>query len=165
MAAGMGKLQEIDLGPEAAARNVQLTEQARLRFKGHTENAVPETNTTEKRRPKRWQKRRNSEDERRDMMVEAVLRESKLGYFSEDAPARPSQPSGADADSAMAEQFHRDYMETIESNRIARKPAAAAGATKDAPKGPKMGGSRSARAAMALREREEKTKGGSALKK
>lgn len=84
-----------------------------------------------------------------------------MEYFSEDAPTRPSPSSGVDADSAMAEEFRRDFLESLENNRNARKPVAPPSGTKDVPKGPKMGGSRSARAAMALREREEKMKGGS----
>lgn len=81
MAAGMGKLQEIDLGPEATERNIKLTEQAWRRMEGQADTA-PEEETAGKRKPRRWQKRRNSEDKRRDMMVEAVLRESKRKYFS-----------------------------------------------------------------------------------
>lgn len=86
LAAGMGKLQEIDLGPEASAKNIQRTEEARRRLEGLPLDVTEETNGNneqaskpEKRR--RWQKRRNSEDVKRDMMVEAVLREAKRMCF------------------------------------------------------------------------------------
>jgi hypothetical protein len=75
IAAGMGKLQEVDLGPEAAAR----TQQAWKQLQG----GLPEKESTAKVRlgrdgkPRRAPKRRNSDDVRRDQMVEAVLRESK----------------------------------------------------------------------------------------
>ncbi|KAH7115321.1 hypothetical protein B0J11DRAFT_561860 [Dendryphion nanum] len=167
MAAGMGKLQEIDLGPEATARNIQLTEQARRRMEGlPAEPAVEEPATNPKRKPRRWQKRRNSEDMRRDQMVEAVLRESKLEYFAENPNPNstntlgtPTTSTPIDADTAMAEQFRREFLESLESTRNARKPAPPSGGVKEGPKGPKMGGSRSARAAMALREKEEKMRG------
>lgn len=75
-------MQEIDLGPEATARNIERTEQARRKMEGYIEPVVEEP--PDKRhlgkdgKPrKRWQKRRNSEDIRRDEMVEAILREAK----------------------------------------------------------------------------------------
>ena len=63
------------------------------------------------------------------------------------------------ADDRIAEQFRREFMEAISSRRQRRGPSAAAKQAKgikvdDRPKGPKLGGSRSARAAM--REQQEK---------
>jgi hypothetical protein len=57
------------------------------------------------------------------------------------------------ADDRVAEQFRREFMDAMQSRR--RVPRAKP-ATKqpEAPKGPKLGGSRSARAAM--REMQEK---------
>jgi hypothetical protein len=78
----MGKLHEVDLGPDATARNIERTEAAWKKLEGRDN----EMKTTEKVRlgkngKPRWQpKRRNSEDMRRDQMVEAVLREAKRAF-------------------------------------------------------------------------------------
>ncbi len=66
------------------------------------------------------------------------------------------------ADDRIAEQFRRDFLDAVSSRHRRRfgasKAAAGAKAGKkdDRPKGPKLGGSRSARAAM--REQQEKAK-------
>jgi hypothetical protein len=76
LAAGQGKLQEVDLGPEASAR----IEQAWKRW----DNGEPEPSASKARRDKygyAWRKPRaggkTDEDKKRDQMVEAVLREAK----------------------------------------------------------------------------------------
>jgi hypothetical protein len=76
LAAGQGKLQEVDLGPDAALR----TEQAWKRL----DNGEPEPPASKARRDKygyAWRKpKRNGktdEDIRRDQMVEAILSEAK----------------------------------------------------------------------------------------
>ena len=76
LAAGQGKLEEVDLGPEAAAR----TEQAWKRW----DKGEPEPPASKARRDKygcAWRKPKangkTDEDKRRDQMVEAVLREAK----------------------------------------------------------------------------------------
>jgi hypothetical protein len=103
-------------------------------------------------------------------MVEAVLRESKrmlrkhslllflltvaVDYFEEDKPLSTPAPGEADNDDAMVEKFRLEFLESVEA-RQQRKPApAAAKGVKEAPKGPKLGGSRSARAAMRLQEEQ-----------
>jgi hypothetical protein len=77
----MGKLQEVDLGPEASQRNLAMIEEARKRGEGYTrDTGVKAGDGKEQQKPgkrRRWQKRRNSEDLRRDMAVEAVLKEAK----------------------------------------------------------------------------------------
>lgn len=67
------------------------------------------------------------------------------------------------ADDRIADQFRRDFMDAISSRRQRSSQAAKAAKAKangikldDRPKGPKLGGSRSARAAM--RELQEKAK-------
>jgi hypothetical protein len=160
IAAGQGKLQEVDLGPDATAR----THENWKRLEGNnpeTEKA-PKVRLGRDGKPRRGPKRRNSDDIRRDQMVEAVLREAKrtsalalsppsltrtVEYFDE-APAN-ARFAGTDED--MVERFRTEYLESIEE-RQQRKPVMPPGA-KDAPKGPKLGGSRSARAAM--RQQEE----------
>lgn len=99
-------------------------------------------------KPWRGRKRRNSEDLRRDAAVEAVLKEARIDYF-EETPITNPRFAGTDDD--MVARFQAEYFESIEE-RQNRKPVMPPNA-KDQPKGPKLGGSRSARAAM--REREE----------
>jgi hypothetical protein len=79
LAAGMGKLQEVDLGPLAAARNIERTEEAQKKLDGTyvEKEVVPKVRLGRNGKPRRQPKRRNSEDMRRDQMVEAVLREAK----------------------------------------------------------------------------------------
>lgn len=72
-----------------------------------------------------------------------------------DEPEEEVHSDGQAADDRIAEQFRRDFMDAIQSRRrLARvKPTKA---TKvEGPRGPKLGGSRSARAAM--REMQEKS--------
>ncbi|KAF2876602.1 hypothetical protein BDV95DRAFT_664731 [Massariosphaeria phaeospora] len=173
LAAGMGKLQEVDLGPDATTKNIQRTEAARRQLEGRDAVQIDETDpggtsrTGKRRRP---QKRRNSEDMRRDQMVEAVLREAKcmlffegkmivgltriVDYFEDTAPAASLAPNEETTEEAMVEKFRQDFLESMES-RQQRKPAPPLGAkgVKEQPKGPKLGGSRSIRAAM--RQQEE----------
>lgn len=61
------------------------------------------------------------------------------------------------ADDRIAEQFRREFMDAISSRRQKATQSAKKGPgakVDDKPKGPKLGGSRSARAAM--REQQEK---------
>jgi hypothetical protein len=75
----MGKLHEVDLGPLAAARNIERTEAARKKLEGTyiEEKAEPKVRLGRNGKPRRQPKRRNSEDLRRDQLVEAVMREAK----------------------------------------------------------------------------------------
>ena len=161
----MGKLQEVDLGPEAATKSwarhedVQNTRSSTIAQHSGLINGQSKEQKPGKRR--RWQKRRNSEDIARDAAVEAVLRESRLNIFEKETPPSPPANYNSDAEDAgdaMLEQFRRDYMESQESQK--RKPAPPPGlkGVKEQPKGPKLGGSRSARAAM-QKLQEEAAKG------
>ncbi|KAF2195088.1 hypothetical protein K469DRAFT_722406 [Zopfia rhizophila CBS 207.26] len=160
-AAGMGKLQEIDLGPEATARNIQRTEEARMRLEsGYTGLEEPQSpgqgRSGKDGRPRRRrpQKRRNSEDLLRDKMVEQVLREAKLDYYEENDEAPLDANGNEAADDVLAEQFRREFLESIESRRKPAPPGGPKGAKEQTQKGPKLGGSRSARAAMRLQEEQ-----------
>ncbi len=67
------------------------------------------------------------------------------------------------ADDRIAEEFCRDFMEAIASRNLKRSNPAPpsggkAGKGEEKPKGPKLGGSRSARAAMRAREEAAKKK-------
>lgn len=79
LAAGQGKLQEVDLGPEATARIEQAWKQL----------DKPEVSTTKTRKDRygyAWRKPRaggkTEEDRKRDQMVEAVLSEAKRASIS-----------------------------------------------------------------------------------
>jgi len=79
--ATIGKLMEIDLGPDATLKNTVRTEAARLRSLGRPQEeevSKPEKvrlGRDGKPRRKRW--RRASDDLKRDAIVEAVMKESK----------------------------------------------------------------------------------------
>ncbi|CAI7568072.1 unnamed protein product [Penicillium pancosmium] len=155
--ASLGKLHEIDLGQEAKLRNIERTEAATRGF-GSGESQIdrdrpgPGPGTAEDSGKSRRNRRRTSADIERDRLVEEVLRESKLDVYDEpeDEPNLDDQA----ADDRIAEQFRRDFMDAIQSRRRARtntKPATTSGGSGskvEPPKGPKLGGSRSARAAM-----------------
>lgn len=88
VAAGQNALQEIDLGPEASARNLARIEEARRRMENMpAQLEVPAvrsgqqpTASSSTKHPSR-RHRRNSEDLRRDALVDAVLSESKRTPF------------------------------------------------------------------------------------
>lgn len=193
--AALGKLHEIDLGPDAKLRNIARTEAAKKRLEGGEGAEVDEKGSGKVRlrrdgKPWRARRRRNSEDIKRDQLVEEVMRESRrklsvfhltlsVHPFPRPPPPKPliaplveiydePEPDLATddqaADDRIAEQFRRDFLDAISSRRQ-RSSAAARAAKKakangtkvdDRPRGPKLGGSRSARAAM--RELQEKAK-------
>ncbi|KAH6643870.1 hypothetical protein C7974DRAFT_8370 [Boeremia exigua] len=139
LAAGQGKLEEVVLSSDSTR-----THKDWARLEGPP--PAPKQRLGRDGKPLRSRKRRTSDALRRDALVDAVLRESKIEYFE----SATAQPRFAGTEDDMLEQFRSDYFESIEE-RQARKPAMPP--SKDQPKGPKLGGSRSARAAM--REREE----------
>ena len=156
--AALGKLHEVDLGPDATLRNIALTEAAQRKLGGVEPELDSQTGKIRLRRdgkPYGWRKRRNSDAIKRDKLVEEVMRESRLEIYDE-----PDEDEGADGDQAaddrIAEQFRREFMDAISSRKQKtgqeKKPVKGK-VVDDRPKGPKLGGSRSARAAM--REKEE----------
>ncbi|KAJ5102848.1 hypothetical protein N7532_003377 [Penicillium argentinense] len=155
--ASLGKLQEIDLGQETRLRNIARTEAATRRLVG--DEILPASGEPQTDHPdtgdKSWRnhKRRTSADMERDRLVEEVLRESKLDVYDdfEDEP----QPDDQAADDRIAEQFRRDFMDAIQSRRRQRTNTKPVNSKVEPPKGPKLGGSRSARAAM--RDMQSKT--------
>lgn len=175
--AALGKLHEIDLGPDATLRNIVRTEAAKKRLEGGEEEVEEATGKVRLRRdgkPWRGRRRRNSEDLKRDQLVEQVLRETRRKCSLSQSPSRladsqiveiydePEADAPNDdqaADDRIAEQFRREFMDAISSRQQRKGPASTAKPAKgakvdDRPKGPKLGGSRSARAAM--REQQEK---------
>lgn len=158
--AALGKLHEIDLGSDATLRNIALTEAAKRKLEGMEPEIDESTGKVRLRRdgkPWRPRKRRNSEDVKRDKLVEEVMRESRLDIYDE--PDEEVNNDDQAADDRIAEQFRREFMDAISSRQQkaaqAKKPVKGK-EVDDQPRGPKLGGSRSARAAM--REREEAAK-------
>lgn len=78
--AALGKLHEIDLGPDAKARNIAATEAAKRKLEGRQEEVEQVSGKVRLNRngkPWRPRRRRNSQDVKRDQLVEQVLRESR----------------------------------------------------------------------------------------
>ena len=78
--AALGKLHEIDLGPDAVLTNIARTEAAKRRLDGRSPEPEEETGKVrlgKDGKPRRNRRRRNSDDVKRDKLVEEVLRESK----------------------------------------------------------------------------------------
>ncbi|KAK2762809.1 hypothetical protein FQN54_000984 [Arachnomyces sp. PD_36] len=169
--ATLGKLHEIDLGPDAKLRNIARTEAAAKRLVGdespppdeEEEAPAKKVRLGKDGKPWRGRKRRNSEDIKRDQLVEEVMRESKLEVYDDESEEEPDE-DGQAADDRIAEKFRRDFMEAIQARRRGARARRATKATSNskqaaktaAPRGPKLGGSRSARAAM----RESQVKAG-----
>ncbi|KAK2628073.1 hypothetical protein QTJ16_002719 [Diplocarpon rosae] len=165
--ATIGKLQEIDLGDEARDRNIERTNNARRRLGGEiVEEGVSEDESGRKKKKKKvrlnrdgsvWvpRKRRGSDDIKRDQLVEAVLRENRLEIYEEPRPEPHSINDDQAADDRIAEAFRRDFLDAVSQKQ--RKKSAPSQQTARGPgakkeeelmRGPKLGGSRSARAAM-----------------
>ncbi|KAI4247469.1 MAG: hypothetical protein L6R40_001417 [Gallowayella cf. fulva] len=156
--AALGKLHEIDLGLDATLKNIARTEAAKRRLEGREPEVEEATGKVRLRRdgkPWRGRRRRNSDDVKRDRLVEEVMKESRLEIYDEPEPELSNDDQAAD--DRIAEQFRRDFMDAISSRRKRAAQTAKKGPgskVDDKPKGPKLGGSRSARAAM--REQQEK---------
>ena len=175
--AALGKLHEIDLGPDATLTNIVRTEEAKRKLECGTPEIVQQVGKIRLGRdgkPRRPRKRRNSDDVKRDKLVEEVMKESKresdlcklntlrltlpvVDIYDEPEVQLPNDDQSND--DRIAEQFRREFLDAV-SQRNQKKPQTAKkpgpGGVDDSQKGPKLGGSRSARAAM--RELQEKAK-------
>ncbi|KAJ5670205.1 uncharacterized protein N7477_005568 [Penicillium maclennaniae] len=150
--ASLGRLHEIDLGHETKLQNIARTEAATRQLVGN-EDSLPRGEAASQsdrlgpsENASRKGKRRTSADIERDRLVEEVLRESKLDVYDEPDDEVPHD--GQAADDRIAEQFRRDFMDAIEARRRMPKTRTTKTENTEVPKGPKLGGSRSARAAM-----------------
>ncbi|KAI5199967.1 hypothetical protein E4T39_05963 [Aureobasidium subglaciale] len=130
-----------------------------------TPSTTSTTSRSQKRPRKPWHSRRTSADLARDALVDQILQESQLHIYSSSATPAPAPTQGdGDADERMAEEFKRDFYAAAEE-RASRRGANAAplpptfGANKlESIKGPKLGGSRSQRAAMHAAEKAKGAK-------
>ncbi|KJZ76695.1 hypothetical protein HIM_04031 [Hirsutella minnesotensis 3608] len=146
-----GKLFEVDIPDEVRNRR----DGARRR---------PEE-TASKRRFGR--NRRGSDDIKRDQFVEQFLRENRLDVYDVPKPASTPASNPDDkrtADERMAEQFRRQYLDELAQRRQRRRnahPPRQQPPPGDVLKGPKLGGSRNARAAVrnALLQQEKEKVG------
>ena len=76
--AALGKLHEIDLGPDATLKNIERTEEAKRRLEGGALEDEGDGKVKLRRDGKPFRRRRrNSQDVKRDKLVEEVMRESK----------------------------------------------------------------------------------------
>lgn len=161
--ATLGKLHEVDLGEEVKQRNIVRTVQATQKLSDPSSAATTTTATATTAQPtahRRNRRRRTSADIERDRLVEEVLKESRLDlYPTADADHETGDHADGDegaADDKIAEKFRREFIDAIMSKRRRRGGGGdaakkRAGDKKDAgkrPKGPKLGGSRMARAQM-----------------
>ncbi|KAF7586477.1 hypothetical protein BBP40_008810 [Aspergillus hancockii] len=162
--ASLGKLHEIDLGQETKLQNIVRTEAATRRLVGddedvHSKNDGSFSRTARVEKDERtWchRKQRTSQDVERDRLVEEVLRESKLDVYEEPEGEAAAAAAGDDqaADDRVAEQFRKDFLDAIQSRRRVTRAKNTKTTKAEPSRGPKLGGSRSARAAM--REMQEK---------
>ncbi|KAI1127910.1 hypothetical protein F5Y10DRAFT_241694 [Nemania abortiva] len=170
-----GKLLEVDLGDEVRSRNEVMTDRARRKLQGlaveDEENAEPPKKVRLGRDGKPWRprNRRNSDDIKRDQLVEEILRENRLDVY--ETPTPPPGTSTAEneegaADDRIAEEFRREFLDALAERQRRRKPVgppSKPGAKKEEEvlKGPKLGGSRNTRAAMRdlLLKKEKESQG------
>ncbi|KAJ4295736.1 hypothetical protein N0V88_004438 [Collariella sp. IMI 366227] len=178
-----GRLLEIDLGEEARARNVEMTERARRRLQGQ----IDEEEHDESRggrpgkvrlgrdgKPMRPRNRRGSDAIKRDQLVEEFLSENRPKTDNPQLTSTTSSTFQDDAapeaaDDRIAEEFRREFMEAMaQKTRRGRRAAQPAGGSakqqqEEILRGPKLGGSRNERAAMRdllLKEQVSRGRGG-----
>lgn len=131
-----------------------------------TTSSTKTTTSTKRPRKPHWRNRRNSADLARDAMVDQILRESQLNIYEPSvsntaSTQKPPEDDAQDADERMAEEFKRNFYAAAEERAVRRAapPPPSFGANKlESVKGPKLGGSRSQRAAMHAAEKAKALK-------
>ncbi|KAI0101619.1 hypothetical protein GGR51DRAFT_324540 [Nemania sp. FL0031] len=170
-----GKLLEVDLGDEVRNRNEVMTDRARRKLQGlaveDEDNAERPKKVRLGRDGKPWRprNRRNSDDIKRDQLVEEILRENRLDVYETPTPppgANTAEDGEGAADDRIAEEFRREFLDALAERQRRRKPVgppSKPGAKKEEEvlKGPKLGGSRNTRAAMRdlLLKKEKESQG------
>ncbi|KAK5052493.1 hypothetical protein LTR84_002357 [Exophiala bonariae] len=172
------QLSEVDLGSSAHELNLARTQAALERARlGKAPIEEEQAKPLKPRKPRlgrdgkpmkpRPRKRRNSDDIARDALVEQVLHENRLDLYeastSGQAPGGTPDISAADTaqqDERLAEEFRQNFLDAVaqrqQRNKAASQPKVP-GATTET-KGPKLGGSRSARAKMAQYQQQQQGK-------
>ncbi|KAM0353528.1 hypothetical protein ACHAPU_001540 [Fusarium lateritium] len=147
-----GQLVEIDLGDHGNASRTGRTAQGDGIADGERKAKKPRLRRDGK--PWRPRNRRDSDALKRDQIVDEILREARLDLY-EPTPEQTSSTAGADQDGAaderLAEEFRQQFLEDVAERQLRKKKAANQAArpgTEEVLKGPKLGGSRNARAQM-----------------
>ncbi|RBQ82016.1 hypothetical protein FVER14953_00906 [Fusarium verticillioides] len=104
--------------------------------------------------PWRPRNRRDSDALKRDQIVDEILHETRLDLY-EPTPGQNSHNAVADqdgaADARLAEEFRQQFLEDVAERQLRKKKATnqtTRAGTEEVLKGPKLGGSRNARAQM-----------------
>ncbi|SCN67448.1 uncharacterized protein FFMR_01190 [Fusarium fujikuroi] len=104
--------------------------------------------------PWRPRNRRDSDALKRDQIVDEILHETRLDLY-EPTPGQDSHTAVADqdgaADARLAEEFRQQFLEDVAERQLRKKKATnqtTRPGTEEVLKGPKLGGSRNARAQM-----------------
>ena len=160
----LGRIQEVDLGPAAAQHNIERTEAAKRNLESSTHTPEPSTELPRRKIrlgrdgkpyvPRRFRDHRTDADLERDRAVEDIMKESNLAFYDEGELEIEEDGDGGAADERLAEQFRQEYLDEVERQRERAKPSKAKAAEETGPRGPKLGGSRSARTAFRAREME-----------
>jgi hypothetical protein len=178
------QLAEVDLGTSAHHLNLARTQAALERVKAGQAPVEDEDKPPKPRKPRlgrdgkpmkpRPRKRRNSEDLARDALIEQFLHENKIDMYDTSTPelrdvTRRDGGGGDDAeaddDERFAEKFRQEFMDAMAERRSRTKSATQTkGAAVTESRGPKLGGSRSARAKMAQIQQQQQS-GASSSKK
>ncbi|KAF4999273.1 hypothetical protein FGRMN_2567 [Fusarium graminum] len=147
-----GQLVEIDLGDHSNASRTGHTGQRDGITDGERKAKKPRLRRDGK--PWRPRNRRDSDALKRDQIVDEILREARLDLY-EPTLEQTSSTAGADQDGAaderLAEEFRQQFLEDVAERQLRKKKAATQAArpgTEEVLKGPKLGGSRNARAQM-----------------
>ncbi|KIW24444.1 uncharacterized protein PV07_10157 [Cladophialophora immunda] len=159
------QLAEVDLGNSVHDTNLARTQAALERVKAGRAPVEEVDKPPKPRKPRlgrdgkpmrpRPRKRRNSEDIARDALVEQFLHENKIDLYDTNSPGLASGRSAAgetaeegDTDDRFAEQFRQDFMDAMAERRTKKHTNQPKAAGVSESRGPKLGGSRSARAKM-----------------
>ncbi|KEZ44192.1 hypothetical protein SAPIO_CDS3120 [Scedosporium apiospermum] len=174
-----GKLMEVDLGEEVRNQNVALTEKAKRKLEGRPFDGEEQEGGGSPRKtrlgrdgqPIRGRNRRNSDDIKRDQLVEQILHENRLDVYhvpEEQTVEDADHEYEGSADDRIAEEFKREFLDAVAQRRQRRRAARAARPTDKKPnpdvlRGPKLGGSRNVRSAVRdilLQQEKDKAKAG-----
>jgi hypothetical protein len=167
------QLSEVDLGTSAHDKNLARIHAALDRVKAGQTPIEDDVKPSKPRKPrlgrdgKPWRppprKRRNSEDVARDALVEQFLHENKIDMYDTTTPPPKNDKDqigddngNGDTDERFAEQFRQEFMDAVAERKTKNKPPLPTkGAAVVDAKGPKLGGSRSARQKMAQMQQEQ----------
>lgn len=175
--ASVQQLSEVDLGSSAHELNLARTQAALERARlGKAPIDEEETKPIKPRKPRlgrdgkpmkpRPRKRRNSEDIARDALVEQVLHEHRLDLYETGVnngrtATADLSASTTQQDERLAEEFRQNFLDAVaqrqQRNKAASQPKVPGVTTET--KGPKLGGSRSARAKMAQIQQQQQGQG------